>query len=114
GTYVLWGIADGPADVLARIDRMAVSAGGEGWLIRPDRWFALIMLSGAAVMVLPRMFHVLVVEASDEDRLRQAGWAFPAYLAAMSFLVLPIAVVGADLLPRGSNPDLYVLALPLS
>ncbi|WP_028716926.1 ATP-binding protein [Paracoccus sp. J39] len=114
GAYVLWGIADGPADVLARIDRMAVSAGGEGWLIRPDRWFALIMLSGAAVMVLPRMFHVLVVEASDEDRLRQAGWAFPAYLAAMSFLVLPIAVVGADLLPRGSNPDLYVLALPLS
>ncbi|KRW93545.1 ATP-binding protein [Paracoccus sp. MKU1] len=114
GAYVLWGIADGPADVLARIDRMAVSAGGEGWLIRPDRWFTLILLSGAAIMVLPRMFHVLVVEANDEDRLRQAGWAFPAYLAAMSFLVLPIAVVGADLLPKGSNPDLYVLALPLS
>ncbi|MFC3568637.1 ATP-binding protein [Paracoccus sp. TOH] len=114
GGYVLWGIADGPGDVLARIDRMAISAGGEGWLIRPERWFALIMLSGAAVMVLPRMFHVLVVEASDEDRLRQAGWAFPAYLAAMSFLVLPIAVVGADMLPKGSNPDLYVLALPLS
>lgn len=114
GAYVLWGIADGPSDVLARIDRMAVSAGGEGWQIRPERWFTLIALSGAAVMVLPRMFHVLVVEASDEDRLRQAGWAFPAYLAAMSFLVLPIAVVGMDLLPKGSNPDLYVLALPLS
>lgn len=114
GCYVLWGLADGPADVLARIDRMAVSADGEGWLIRPDRWFALIAISGAAVVVLPRMFHVLVVEANDEDRLHHAGWAFPAYLAAMSFLVLPIAVVGHDLLPKGSNPDLYVLALPLS
>lgn len=114
GAYVLWGIADGPADVLARIDNMADSPAGKGWQIRPDRWFTLILLSGAAVMVLPRMFHVIVVEASDEDRLRQAGWAFPAYLAAMSFLVLPIAVVGADLLPKGSNPDLYVLALPLS
>lgn len=114
GVFVIWGIADGPADVLARIDRMAVSAGGEGWPINPERWFTLILLSGAAVMVLPRMFHVLVVEASDEDRLRQAGWAFPAYLALMSFLVLPIAVVGADILPRGTNPDLYVLDLPLS
>ena len=114
GCYVLWGLADGPGDVLARIDRMAVSADGEGWLIRPDRWFALIAISGAAVVVLPRMFHVLVVEANDEDRLHHAGWAFPAYLAAMSFLVLPIAVVGHDLLPKGSNPDLYVLALPLS
>ncbi|WP_347266041.1 ATP-binding protein [Paracoccus sp. (in: a-proteobacteria)] len=114
GSYVLWGLADGPADVLARIDRMAVSAEGQGWIIDPERWFALIALSGAAVMVLPRMFHVLVVEASDDDRLRQAGWAFPAYLAAMSFLVLPIAVVGADVLPAGANPDLYVLELPLS
>ena len=114
GSYVLWGLADGPGDVLARIDRMAVSADGEGWLISPERWFTLILISGAAVVVLPRMFHVLVVEANDEDRLRHAGWAFPAYLAAMSFLVLPIAVVGHDMLPKGSNPDLYVLALPLS
>lgn len=114
GCYVLWGLADGPGDVLARIDRMAVSGDGEGWLIRPDRWLTLIALSGAAVVVLPRMFHVLVVEANDEDRLRHAGWAFPAYLAAMSFLVLPIAVVGREMLPKGANPDLYVLELPLS
>ena len=83
-------------------------------MIRPDRWFVLITLSAAAVIVLPRMFQVLVVEASDDDRLRQAGWAFPLYLFAMTFLVLPIAVVGQDLLPQGSNPDLHVLALPLS
>lgn len=114
GVFVIWGIADGPSDILARIDRMAVSSGGEGWMINPERWFTLILLSGAAVMVLPRMFHVLVVEANDEDRLRQAGWAFPAYLAIMSFLVLPIAVVGADILPKSANPDLYVLDLPLS
>lgn len=114
GTYVLWGLADGPADILARIDRLATTHQGEGWVIRPDRWFTLIALSGAAVIILPRMFHVLVVEANDEDRLRHAGWAFPAYLAATSFLVLPIAVVGHDMLPEGANPDLYVLALPLS
>lgn len=114
GAYVVWGLADGPADVLARIDRMASAPEGAGWPIRPDRWIALIMLSGAAVLVLPRMFHVMVVEANDHDRLRQAGWAFPLYLFVLSFLVLPIAVIGRDLLPASADPDLYVLTLPLS
>lgn len=113
GVFVLWGLADGPGDVLARIDRIAASPEGAGWIIKPDRWAVLIALSGAAVIVLPRMFQVMVVEASDDDRLRHAGWAFPLYLFIMSFLVLPIAVVGRDLLPASANPDLYVLELPL-
>ncbi|MFH5776041.1 ATP-binding protein [Paracoccus sp. NGMCC 1.201697] len=114
GGYVVWGLADGPADVLARIDRMALRPEAAGWVIKPERWLVLITLAGAAVLVLPRMFHVMVVEANDDDRLRQAGWAFPLYLFILSFLVLPIAVVGSDLLPSGANPDLYVIALPLS
>jgi hypothetical protein len=32
----------------------------------------------------------------------------------MSLFVIPIAVVGLDILPAGSNPDLFVLTLPLS
>ncbi|MTH77359.1 ATP-binding protein [Paracoccus aestuariivivens] len=114
GVFVLWGMADGPADVLARINRMAERPEGAGWFIEPERWVVLIGLSASAIVVLPRMFHVMVVEANDDDRLRQAGWAFPLYLFIMSFLVLPIAVVGHDMLPAGSNPDLFVLALPLS
>ncbi|MTH63910.1 ATP-binding protein [Paracoccus shanxieyensis] len=114
GAFVLWGVADGPADVLARIDRIATTPEGAGWVIKPDRWVVLITLAGAAVLVLPRMFQVLVVEASDDDRLRHAGWAFPLYLFAMTFLVLPIAVMGRDMLPASANPDLYVLELPLS
>lgn len=114
GSYVLWGLADGPADVLARIDSMASRPEGAGWTIQPERWLVLITLSGAAVLVLPRMFHVMVVEANDDDRLRQAGWAFPLYLFILTFLVLPITVVGHDMLPAGANPDLHVIALPLS
>ncbi|WP_134680761.1 ATP-binding protein [Paracoccus ravus] len=114
GIYVLWGVAEGPADVLARIQRIAEDPAETGWIIKPDRWVTLITLSGAAILVLPRMFHVMVVEASDDDRLRQAGWAFPLYMFVLSFLVLPIAVMGRDLMPAGSDPDLYVLALPLS
>ncbi|WP_374302996.1 ATP-binding protein [Paracoccus sp. (in: a-proteobacteria)] len=110
GVFVVWGLADGPADMLSRIE--AAATGHGGWLLKPDRWTALLVVSGAAVIALPRMFQVLVVEAADEDRLAVAGWAFPAYLFAMSLFVLPIAVMGQQLLPPDANPDLYVLTLP--
>ena len=110
GVFVVWGLADGPADMLDRIGQAAASH--PGWILQPDRWTALLIVSGAAIIALPRMFQVLVVEAADEDRLATAGWAFPAYLFAMSLFVLPIAVMGQQLLPADANPDLYVLTLP--
>ena len=35
-------------------------------------------------------------------------------MALISLFVVPIAVTGLSLMPVGSNPDLYVLSLPLS
>ena len=31
----------------------------------------------------------------------------------MSLFVMPIAIAGLDILPEGSNPDLFVLTVPL-
>ncbi|MDO5642033.1 MAG: histidine kinase dimerization/phospho-acceptor domain-containing protein, partial [Paracoccus sp. (in: a-proteobacteria)] len=114
GVWVVWVLADGPGDVLARIAARAAEPDAAGWVLRPDRWTALIMISAAAVLTLPRMFQVLVVEPSSEKPLNSASWAFPAYLMAMSLFVLPIAVIGRELLPATASPDLYVLDLPLS
>ncbi|WBU60640.1 sensor histidine kinase [Paracoccus albus] len=114
GTWVIWGLAGGPADVLAKIAERAAQPDAAGWALRPDRWTALIAISAAAVLTLPRMFQVLVVEPADETPLNSAAWAFPAYLMAMSLFVLPIAVIGKELLPANASPDLYVLHLPLS
>ncbi len=82
--------------------------------MQPGRWTGLIFLSAAAVMCLPRMFQVMVVENVDERHLATASWAFPLYLFLMSLFVVPIAVVGLDRLPAGANPDLFVLTLPLA
>lgn len=112
GIFVVWGLADGPADILARVARAADDPGASGWNLRADRWVALNVVSAAAILTLPRMFQVMVVEAADEDRLRMAGWAFPAYLFVMSLFVIPIAVIGREMLPADANPDLYVLTLP--
>ncbi len=109
GVFVVWVLADGPADILSRIE----AAARPEWQIQPGRWLGLIFLAGVAIICLPRMFQVLVVENADERHLATASWAFPLYLFAMSLFVLPIAVIGLDIMPAGSNPDLFVLTLPL-
>ncbi|MCO6382709.1 MAG: sodium:solute symporter [Vannielia sp.] len=110
GIFVVWGLAGGVGDMLARIDASPMAE----WPLVPSRWAGLIFLSAAAILCLPRMFQVLVVENSDEAHLATASWAFPLYLMLMSLFVVPIAVMGIDRLPPGSNPDLFVLTLPLA
>jgi len=110
GIFVVWGLAGGVSETLARIDASDIGT----WEVKGSRWAALTMLSAAAFLCLPRMFQVMVVENDDDRYLHFASWAFPAYLMLISLFVVPIAVVGLDLMPDGSNPDLFVLSLPLS
>ena len=79
-----------------------------------DRWIAMNVLSIAAIICLPRQFQITVVENSNENHLRTAAWAFPAYLLLMSLFTLPIALYGLTTLPAGANPDMFVLSLPLA
>ncbi len=110
GVFVVWGVAGGLGEVATRIGEMTRPE----WAIEPGRWAGLIMLSAMAIITLPRMFQVLVVENTDERHLATASWAFPLYLLLISVFVLPIAVVGLDVLPEGINPDMFVLTLPLA
>lgn len=109
GIFVVWGVADGPANMLARIEASPVSQ--TRW--NGARWLGLTVLAGAAILCLPRMFQVLVVENSDERHLATAGWAFPLYMMLISIFVVPIAVVGLEMFGSDANPDLFVLTVPL-
>ena len=110
GAFVVWGIAGGIGETIAKIDAANLSA----WQMQPGRWTGLIFLSAAAVICLPRMFQVMVVENANEGHLARASWAFPLYLMLMSLFIVPIAVIGLERLPVGSNPDMFVLTLPLA
>src|SRR5690606_11794639 len=70
--------------------------------------------SVAAIVCLPRQFQVTVVENSDENHLRVASWAFPAYMLLMILFILPIAIFGMTTMPAGSNPDMFALTLPMA
>ena len=109
GMFVVMSLGGGPGEMLDRISTSSVALQP----ILPGRWTAIMLLSGAAFLCLPRMFQVTVVENADERNLATAAWAFPLYLLVMSLFVVPIAVMGLERLPPGSNPDLFVLTLPL-
>jgi len=110
GAFVVWGIAGGPSQTFELIEAAPIAT----WELQPGRWLGLTMLSAAAFLCLPRMFQVMVVENSDERHLATASWAFPSYLFALSLFVVPIAAVGLQVMPAGSNPDLFVLTIPLA
>src|SRR5262249_20129438 len=80
----------------------------------PGTPLAMTLLSLFAIVLLPRQFHVTVVENNNEDEIRRAAWLFPLYLVLINLFVVPIALAG--LLTFQSGPvdsDMFVLALPL-
>ncbi len=74
---------------------------------------AQTILAAAAIICLPRQFHVAVVESAAVSDVKMARWIFPAYLALISLFVIPIAVVGLQQLAGSQTAaDTFVLALP--
>ncbi|MFT4179782.1 MAG: PAS domain-containing hybrid sensor histidine kinase/response regulator [Thermomonas sp.] len=74
------------------------------------------LLAFAAIVCLPRQFHVAVVECGDVADIRKARWMFGAYLIVITLMVVPIAAAGVALFGRGGAvaADSFVLALPLA
>ncbi len=79
-----------------------------------ESWFFLLLLSGLAVIFLPRQFHVAVVENTNAGFVKKAAWLFPIYLLLINFFVLPIATAGLLHYGQGNvEPDTFILQLPL-
>ncbi len=114
GSFVLFALFAGPSDLFARLSaepRLLARVAREG---SPLTWVITSLLSGMAFLCLPRQFHVAVVEQEHPASLRTARWLFPTYLALINLFVLPIAAAGLLLLGQHTNPDLFVLQLPLA
>src|SRR6201996_3843959 len=79
-----------------------------------SNFLTMTLLSFCAIMLLPRQFHVSVVENSTPAEVNRARWLFPAYLVAINVFVIPIALAGLIMFPFGAvDPDMFVLALPV-
>ncbi len=115
GAFVVWGLNGGIVD----LTQVAQSDPRIAAVIQtppdPAVWAVTTLLSAFAIILLPRQFHVTVVENHDSRDVRTASWLFPAYLVLINLFVAPLAVAGLKMFPEGAiNRDLTVLALPLA
>src|SRR5438477_3678196 len=78
-------------------------------------FLTMTLLSFCAIMLLPRQFHVSVVENSSDADVGRARWLFPLYLVAINLFVIPIALAGLVTFPFGAvDADMFVRALPMA
>ena len=113
GLFVTFSMFGGMGGLLARTlessEIQRVFAHG----LHGGTWITVTFLSLVAIVLLPRQFHVTVVENNSEVEIRRAAWLFPVYLVLINLFVVPIAAAGLLSLPK-HDADTFVLGLPLS
>ncbi|NVO15606.1 MAG: PAS-domain containing protein [Rhodoplanes sp.] len=115
GVFVTYAMFGGPGALFARaVERPEVARVLTGEL-GFSTFVTMTLLSAFAILLLPRQFHVAVVESNSEAEVRRAAWLFPLYLVLINLFVVPIALAGLLTFPNGTvDGDMYVLALPLA
>lgn len=77
-------------------------------------FWAQTLTAAAAVVCLPRQFHVSVIDNLDLKHLTTARWVFPLYLLLIALVIPVIAAVGqAAFAQTGLSEDNYVLGIAL-
>ncbi|MBR9827350.1 MAG: hypothetical protein GYB41_01655 [Oceanospirillales bacterium] len=113
GLYISYYYFDGPADIYQQIkqhdlDHLLSSGGDDSGI----QWLTLIILSFVGVQLLPRQFHVGVVENVSPTHLGRALWMFPLYTVLITLFVIPIAAAGLILGLPAQSADFFMLLVP--
>ncbi len=78
-------------------------------------WLTVTFLSFVCAILLPRQFHVAVVENNSAFELKRAAWLFPLYLVLINLFVAPLAAAGLLTFANTDvNADMFVMQLPVA
>jgi Na+/proline symporter/signal transduction histidine kinase len=114
GIFVTFWMFDGPIALFNEAMQRPSTAAIFSREPRIDTLVAMTLLSFVAFILLPRQFHVAVVENNNESEIKRAVWLYPIYLVLINLFVVPIALAGLLTFPAGKvDSDMFVLALPL-
>lgn len=104
----------GPVELFERAMKTPEAVRTINYTTSFGNFLTMVLLSFCAIMLLPRQFHVSVVENSNDAEVGRARWLFPLYLIVINIFVIPIALAGLVTFPFGAvDSDMYVLALPI-
>ena len=116
GIFVTYFLFDGFGDIFQRLSgspfRHLMSVAGKK-TAPYITWTTYLILAMSAILLLPRQFHVAVIENSDEKHILTAMWLFPLYLLLINIFVLPIAAGGLLKGYPASAADNFVLQIPI-
>ena len=114
GIFVCFIMFDDPASIFSQLVQLKPEqAQAITNMPNPVTWISFLILSASAFFMLPRQFHVMVVENSEPSYIKKAQWLLPIYLFLITIFVIPIASAGA-LVIGPEKPDMYMLTLPQS
>jgi Na+/proline symporter/signal transduction histidine kinase/ActR/RegA family two-component response regulator len=114
GIFVTFWMFDGPIALFNEAMQRPSTAAIFSREPRIDTLVAMTLLSFVAFILLPRQFHVAVVENNNPGEIKRAVWLFPLYLVLINLFVVPIALAGLLTFSAGKvDSDMFVLALPL-
>lgn len=114
GMFALFYVIDGPGELLKRAGDSPIVTNMFGQGFNGGMWLTVTLLSFFAVLLLPRQFHVMVVENNSDTEIARAAWLFPLYLVLMNLFVIPVAAAGMMTLKGTDDPDFFMLTLPMS
>lgn len=116
GIFVTYFLYDGFGDVFQRVSQSQFrqhltfsGVTGSSYLT----WTSFLILGMAAILFLPRQFHVAVVENSNEKSILSAMWLFPLYMLLINIFVIPIAMGGLLAGMPVEQADTFLLRLPM-
>lgn len=115
GLFIIATWNGGPSALMAQSAADPEVAGLFSQPINGGMLLTVTFLSFVCAILLPRQFHVAVVENNAPSELKRAFWLFPLYLVLINLLVVPIAAAGLlTYAGTGIAPDTFVLQLPVS
>ena len=113
---IIFVVYSGPMDIFHQIREspdLAKLASIGGDHLPYSTWVTIFLLSAVAFILLPRQFHVAVVENHQTRHVDEATSRVPLYFFAISILVIPVAFGGKMLMGGDIAPDTYLLSIPL-
>jgi Na+/proline symporter/signal transduction histidine kinase/CheY-like chemotaxis protein len=111
GFYISYVVFKGPSDIFTQVTALNLMP---KMPVNNSNFIAIAVLGFTSFLLLPRIFHVAVVENRSEAELKRSRWLFPLYIVLINLFVIPLALAGLLSFPMGSvDSDMMMIALPM-
>ncbi len=110
GGVILFGVFDGTRGLDDWLAQNSHPEAAMTMAINDGSWRALLLMSFAAALVLPHMYHMTFSENPSPRALAKASWGLPLYLLLVG-LPVPLIVWGAQALDVTSPPAFFSIGV---